>query len=171
MSKDLEFVKDETNISRQKIWIDKLSYSLDKNCGEVVKNLILEGVPADPESDQEKFSDFTINAIHKMDTILPQDVKNQVLTDCACLYPITKIEHIKEDYKNYHSSGRAHQMLEEQFRKDLEQWNIPGEYKNEIIDRGWGIAGKKVLDLITVTKTPEDVETYFTTKDEKRRMI
>jgi hypothetical protein len=170
MANELEFKRDELNICTQKQWIEKLEKSLEENCGEVVKNLVMEGAPADPDADQERFTDFTLKVIHKMDTILPQDIKKQILSDCACRYPTEKLAHIKEDYINYRNSARAHQLLEEVFKEDLESMDIPQIYKDEIIKNGWGLAGKKVHDIITVTKIPDEVEKYFTATDinEKR---
>ena len=119
MSDNLNFTKDDQNMARIR----------SQHIGFVFQlfNLIPR-MTADPEADQEKFSDFTIRAIHRMNTTLPSDIKKLVLTDCACLYPTDKIQHIVDDYKNYKSSGKAHFMLEELFSDDLSKANIPEQY-------------------------------------------
>ena len=166
MTLDLDFAHPKLN---QKEWLDKLTISLVKNCGEILQKFIMEGAPAGPEANEEKFTKFILNVIQKMDTVLTVNLRKKVFLDCAIKLSSEKIEHLKDTYKKNKDFNLVRQILHEEIRKELEQKGIPKIYKDQILQNGWGLAGELKDGRIHIIHIPDDIETYFSTDDERAK--
>ena len=178
IQENIEYKKNVAKQNKQKEWIEKLEQGFDKHSDENTKNFILSNKPADADSDELKLIEFTIQAVNKMDTMLPEDIKREILINCSCHYPKDRLQELKNLYNQTGNIDKVHQLLEEQFESTLynpsefesEFSSVKDEYKQKIIERNWGLAGEKIGDSIIVTKIPNEIERYFTTDDpiEKR---
>lgn len=169
MTIELEYNKGKENFSKNKEWVYTLSKNVHENCGESIKNLVMKGVPIDPDEDNNKFIDFTINALNTIDTIIPEDVRKKILNGCSCIHPIAKLKPIKDQFALDHDSSKAHAMLQKLFESELKEMEIDQKFKDEINKRDFGIAGRKVRDIIVVKKIPNEIENYFNSKDIKQK--
>ena len=161
----IDYVPDKEKLKKHQDWIIKLSDALDNYSEHGIKDFILEGKPA-PMSDERKYIEFEHEAILKIDLSLSEDKRKQIFAKCSCTYPLEKLQHIKKAFSQTKNLALAHKMLQEQFEKDIE--DVP--YKDEMIDKKWGIAGILENDKIVITKIPKFPAQYFSTNDldEKR---
>lgn len=165
LAEKIDLVENEEKLRKHKAWVDKLETGLDKYTDHGIKNFILEGKPA-PYSDSKKYIQFENESILKLDTVLPLEQKKKVFSSCSCTYPKEKLAPIKQKFSETHDLKLVHQMLQEQFEKDVE--DVP--YKDQMIAQNWGLAGILEHDKIIITKIPKFPAEYFSAEDldEKR---
>jgi len=79
------------------------------------------------------------------------------MTGCACQYPRSQLQAIREAYAESGDVGLAHQMLQAQFESFLERdLELSPEMIRDIVARGWGAAGvRQGKDTIVATKIPK----------------
>ena len=166
MKEKIDYQRNQEKIQKHKDWIVKLESALEKYDEHGIKNFVLEGRPSTELSDEKKFIEFEHESIIKLDTVLSENQRKKVFADCSCTYPKVKLDHIKQAFAETKDIKLVHKMLQEQFEKDIE--NVP--FKEEMIEKNWGLAGILENDKIIITKIPKYPETYFSVDDlnEKR---
>ncbi|MCP4752494.1 MAG: hypothetical protein GY866_16510 [Proteobacteria bacterium] len=142
----------------EKAWIGKLNNALANRVGQGVKARILEGSEKlSKDSDNDDVVEWSIRAITKLDTLVEDErTRRDVLTACACQYPKDQLLEIKNEYAQTKDLKRVHLRLQDQFVTFLKnELKLDRETTEEIIAKGWGLAG--VLDGNTVyaTKIPK----------------
>jgi len=165
LSEKIDLTENEEKLRKHKAWINKLETSLDRHTAHGIKDYVLEGKPAE-FSDSKKYIEFEHESIMKLDTLLSEEQRKNVFAGCSCTYPKEKLQAIKQKFSETHDLKLAHQMLQEQFEKDIE--DVP--FKDQMIAQNWGLAGILEQDKIIITKIPKFPAEYFTTDDtdEKR---
>ena len=165
LAEKIDYVDDKEKLRKHKQWIKKLEFGLDKYSEHGIKDFVLEGKPA-PYSDSKKYIEFEHESIMKLDMLIPEKQRKNIFSSCSCTYPKEKLQAIKKKYDETHDIQIVHQMLQEQFEKDIEE--IP--FKDQMIAQNWGLAGILENDKIIITKIPKFPEKYFSTTDldEKR---
>ena len=161
LSEKIEYVPDPAKLKKHKDWIMKLESALDKYEEHGIKNFVLEGLPSIELSDEKKFIEFENESIIKIDTLLDEKQRKNIFSSCSCTYPKEKLQTIKEKYNETHDLQLAHQMLQEQFERDIEE--VP--FKDKMIAMNWGLAGVLEVDKIIITKIPKYPAEYFSTSD------
>jgi len=95
------------------------------------------------------------------------------MTGCACQYPKSDLQEIREQYQATKDINLVHQMLQDQFESFLrDTLELSEELIEEIVSRGWGSAGIRRGDTIIATKIPKSgylVEYMKETDPEKKR--
>ena len=168
ISEKIDYKPDPVKLKKHKDWIEKLDTALEKYEEHGIKNFVMEGKPSAELSDEKKFIEFEHESIVKIDTLLSENQRRKIFSDCSCNYPKEKLQPIKQKFAETQDLKLAHQMLQEQFEKDIE--DVP--FKDQMIAQNWGLAGILENDKIIITKIPKYPENYFTTDDvdEKRYM-
>lgn len=168
LSEKIDYVPDQKKLKKHKDWLVKLESALEKYDEHGIKDFVLNGKPAVDHSDERKFIEFENESIIKIDTLLPVEERKNVFSSCSCSYPKEKLQPIKQAFAETKDLKLAHRMLQAQFEKDIE--NEP--FKEELIDKNFGLAGILDNDKIIITKIPKYPEKYFSTDnmDEKRYM-
>lgn len=166
LSEKIDYQKDQKKLKKHKDWIIKLESALDKYDEHGIKTFVLKGKPSMDLSDEKKFIEFEHESIVKIDTVLDDQQKKKVFSECSCTYPKEKLQKIKQKYQATKDLKEAHQMLQEQFEKDIE--GVP--YNDHLIAQNWGLAGILEQDKIIITKIPKYPSEYFNSidSDEKR---
>lgn len=166
LSEKIDYTPDQKKLQKHKDWILKLESSLDKYNEHGIKTFVLEGKPSIDLSDEKKFIEFEHEAIVKIDTVLDNEQRKNVFSACSCTYPKEKLLAIKQKFAETHDLNLAHQMLQEQFERDI--FDVP--FSDQMIAMNWGLAGILEQDKIIITKIPKYPTEFFTSNDsdEKR---
>jgi hypothetical protein len=96
-----------------------------------------------------------------------------VLTGCACQYPKADLQDVRQRYEATGDVDLALGMLQDRFESFLtDTLELDGELIEEVVGRGWGLAGVRVGDTIVATKIPKSgflVEYMNETDPERKR--
>lgn len=160
-----------------KYWIAKCSKSLDNVTGIKIRKKIMKGSEGlSDKSEREDIIQWSKKAIEKMDFLLDEQKKVEIMTSCSCQYPKNQLQMIKENYKENKDVNLAHQMLQAQSEEFLKNpsLNLTEGIIKDIISKGWGSAGVLKGNKIIATKIPKSgyIVDYYSTDDkkEKRKM-
>ena len=141
----------------EKYWLNKFSKYLDKIAGEDIRKIILAGSEnfTDKTSIEKKFS-WSQKAMEKLDSLVDEEKRIDIITGCACQYPKEDLQEIKKIYEETKDIDLVHHMLQEKFENFLKDTlKLNEECFNFIVNRGWGLAGIKKEDRIIATKIPK----------------
>jgi len=94
--------------------------------------------------------------MERLDLLVDEEKRKDIMTGCACQYPESALQEIREAYEATRDIDLAHQMLQEQFESLLkDSLKLSDELVAEIVGRGWGSAGIKKGHTIIATKIPK----------------
>ena len=141
----------------ERAWLSKLSGNLDRTAGEVIRRQVMEGneVLSAHSSPQEIIA-WTKEAMNRIDSLIDEEKRKEIMTGCACNYPKANLQRIRQEYERSGDIDLAHQRLQEQFEKLLrDSLGLDDTLAEVIINRGWGSAGIKEGNKIIATKIPK----------------
>ena len=142
-----------------KLWRTKVAYYTEQLTNKEVKNEIKKI----DELDSVKYSQKLIKSLKNLTS--EKKIKN-ILACSACNLPHVKLHEAKMVYEKTGSISKARDTLEKSFIKDIKLYkNLTDEQANEIINRGWGLAGIIKDDKIIATKIPSMLHEYFNETD------
>ncbi len=158
----------------EKSWESKLSNSLQRIAGEEIRKRVLRGSEKlTSGSSQKEIIDWTKKAMERLDALVDEKNRKEVMSGCACRYPENDLHDIRKTYGETGDIDLAHKMLQEKFISFLKNsLRLKGEHVEEILKRGWGSAGIKEGNTIIATKIPKSnylVEYLKETDPEKKR--
>jgi len=157
----------------ERYWLDKFSTCLEQNAGETVRQAVMQGSESfSASTDREEIAAWTSTAINRLDELVDEPTSKRIMTSCACQYPVSELQEIRQTYADTDDLDRVHTMLQQEFEAflkgtlELEQTMI-----EEIIKRGWGLAGVLEGDTIIATKIPKSgfLVEYLNESDPVRR--
>ena len=91
-----------------------------------------------------------------MESLVEEESRQEIMAGCACQYPISDLQEIRQQYEATKDIGLAHQLLQEKFELFLrDTLELSDELVGEIVGRGWGLAGVKTGNTIMATKIPK----------------
>jgi predicted hydrocarbon binding protein len=162
-----------SEISFEKSWESKFSNSLDKIAGEKIRKRVLEGnEKLTSTSSQKEIIRWTKKAMERLDALVDEKRRREIMAGCACRYPETDLHDIRKRYGETGDIDLAHAMLQKKFVAFLKNslW-LSNELIEEIVSRGWGSAGVKKENTIIATKIPKTghLVEYMKEKDRKRK--
>jgi hypothetical protein len=158
----------------ERYWLGKLSACLDKVVGEKIRAEIMAGSEAlSAASSREEVIVWTRSAMERLDARLDESQRRRVLTGCACQYPKADLQEVRQRYQATGDVDLALGMLQDRFESFLtDTLELDGELIEEVVGRGWGLAGVRVGDTIVATKIPKSgflVEYMNETDPERKR--
>lgn len=164
MSDDFDF---------DKYWLRVLSMCLDDIAGEEVKEKILEGSEnISSESTREEVLDWSKEAMEKLDSLVDEDQKYEIMTGCSCQYPRANLKEFKQIYFETKNLELVHKKMQEQFESFLtDTLKLEDKYVKEIITRNMGMAGKLEGNKIIATKIPKSayIKKWFDETDPAKK--
>jgi predicted hydrocarbon binding protein len=111
----------------------------------------------------------------KLDGLIDADKRVDIMTGCACEYPKSELQGIRKKYEDTKNVELCHEMLQKKFVSFLKDTlHLDRDMINEIVDRGWGVAGRLEGNKIIATKIPKSgyLNEYMKETDpEKKRAI
>lgn len=164
------------NVDFEKSWLSKFSDCLDRTTGEEIRAEVMRGADKlSSDSSSEEIIKWTKEAMDRLDALVDEEKRMEIMTGCACLYPESNLEDVKEAYREKRDIDLVHKMLREKFISFLKNTlKLSDEIIEDILKRGWGLAGVKKGNTIIATKIPKSgyLVDYLKEKDpEKRRAI
>jgi hypothetical protein len=157
-------------------WQEKLSRAIESAAGEEIRDLILQGGETlTQETGTTEKVLWTCGALDLLAEHTDEGTQREILTGCACHYPVEDLADVKEAYQSSGNLDLAVEMLGEKFTRFLrETLELEEELIKEINSKGWGLAGYREGNSIIATKIPKRgfLVDYFNETDpaEKRRL-
>jgi predicted hydrocarbon binding protein len=160
----------------ERAWLDKLCRGLREVAGDETCRAVVEGCEElSSESPRRAVIAWTAQAMRRLVSMVGVQNGRTIMTGCACQYPRSALEDIRRAYEATGNIDVAHRMLQERFRSFLtDSLGLRDELIEEIIGRGWGLAGVRDGDGITAIKIPKSgnlVEYMEETDPERRRQL
>ena len=157
----------------ERAWLAKMARCLDAVAGEAVRREVMHG--SDGLSDASRCDDiirWSQGAMQRLEALLDEPKRRQVMTGCACQYPKEGLLELRQSYEATGHLAVAHRGLQARFESFLRgTLGLSDDEVSDIIMRGWGLAG--VLDGHTViaTKIPKsgNLRDYLHETDPQRR--
>jgi hypothetical protein len=165
--------RDKFNFERN--WQEKLSRAVESAAGAEIRDLVLQGGEGlTQETGSAEKIIWTCGALDLLAENTDEETGREILTSCACRYPVEDLQDVKEAYQSSGNLDLAVEMLQEKFihftREILE---LEEELIDKINSLGWGLAGRRDGNTIITTKIPKSgfLVDYFnqTDPEEKRR--
>lgn len=160
----------------ERAWLDKFCRGLREVAGDETCRAVMEGSEGlSSESPRRVVIAWTGKAMRQLVSMVGVQEGKAIMTGCACQYPRSALEDIRRAYEATGSLDVAHRMLQERFQSFLTgSLGLRDELIEEIIGRGWGLAGVRDGDRIIATKIPKSgnlVQYMEETDPEQRRQL
>ncbi len=160
----------------ERVWLAKFSRCLEEIAGEQIREEIMAGSEElSSQSSREEVIAWSRRAMDLLDSHVEEHKRREILIGCACQYPKSNLETMKEAYAATGDVDLVHQMLQEQFEWFLvHTLQLDGDLVAEIVRWGWGSAGVKQGNTIIATKIPKSgylIEYMRETDPEKKRQL
>lgn len=157
-------------------WISKFSHRLDEIAGEKIRKKVLEGSEKlTSSSSQKEIVGWTKGAMERLDALVDEKKRIEIMTGCACQYPKSELHEIRKAYEESQDIDLALRILQENFLSFLKDTlRLDNQLIQEIVQRGWGLAGIREGNTIVATKIPKsgNLVEYMREKDpEKKRVL
>jgi hypothetical protein len=166
MSESPEFERD---------WQAKFARRLDEIAGKDIRAQVMLDERSIPVSDQLAVLDWTRQAMDHLDALVDERQRIAIMTGCACQYPKASLRAAREAYAAARHIDIPHQMLQSQFEMFLRDTLALDEHVvQEVVRRGWGLAGVREGNTIVATKIPKSghlVEYLEEPNPQKRRQL
>jgi predicted hydrocarbon binding protein len=154
-------------------WLDKFSRCLEEQAGTEVRTVIMQGSEAlSRNSDRQEIAAWTRSALDRLESLIDESEKKAIMTGCACQYSKSDLQDIQQRYAETQDLNIVHSMLQQRFENFLrESLELENSMVNEIINRGWGLAGTIDGNTIIATKIPKSglLVEYLNESDPQKR--
>jgi hypothetical protein len=160
----------------EQAWLAKFANSIDETVGDDAKRQVMEcGEHFYDDSDRRDVIEWSRQALKRLASLAGEEQVRQVMTACACRYPVTELEEARRVYRETGNLAKVHGMLRAKFEAFLrDTMGLDDDTVREVVDRGWGLAGIRQRDTIIATKIPKsgNLVAYLneTDPDERRRL-
>jgi hypothetical protein len=163
MGDKYDFERAERSSDFERRWLAKLYKGLREKAGEEVAEAVIEGAEGlSSESERGEVIEWTCDAMDRLDNLLEEKTRNEVLAGCACQYPKDRLEEIREVYAETGDLDLVHGVLQEQFLETTKGFlGLDDGQMEDIQRRGWGVAGVREGDRIIATKMPFRFHEFF----------
>ena len=141
----------------EKSWLSRFSAYLDIIAGTRIRKKVLkDSEKLSSDSSPKEIIDWTRQAMDRLDALMDDSRRIQIMTGCACQYPESDLEEIKKTYEETRNIDLVHRMLGEKFVSFLKNTlGLDDPLVEDIMNRGWGLAGVKKGNSIIATKIPK----------------
>ncbi|MCG2768227.1 MAG: DUF6144 family protein [Anaerolineae bacterium] len=141
----------------ERAWLSKFTDSLDRVAGEKTRQEVMKGSEnLSSNSSRDGVIAWSKAAMERLDSLVDQEKRVEIMTSCACRYPVSDLREIRKAYEETRDIGLAHGMLLEKFEVFLRgTLQLEDGLVEEILGRGWGLAGVRQGNRIIATKIPK----------------
>ncbi|MGD1991893.1 MAG: hypothetical protein PVI59_01750 [Anaerolineae bacterium] len=157
----------------ERAWLGKLSSALDELAGQDVREVVMRGsvnlTSASPRAD---VISWTQSALQRLEARVDAEAQRQIMARCACQYSRADLQEVRRRYRQTNDVQAAHQMLQARFEHFLRQvLQLEQALIEDVVARGWGLAGILEGDRIVATKIPKSgsLRAYLAEEDPARR--
>ena len=143
----------------ENLWRTKIAHYTELTTNKQIKNEIKQI----SVEDSVCYSKVLIKNLRRLTT--EDNIKN-IFACSACNLPHIKLHEVKEVFDKTKSISKARVILEKLFKLDIKFYkNLTDEQVDDIIEKGWGLAGVCIQDKIIATKIPAMFHEYFNETD------
>jgi hypothetical protein len=158
----------------ERAWLAKFARGLREAVGEEMCAEVMDGSEGlSSDTAREEVMRWTEKALRRLDRLVDTAGRRAILTGCGCQYPVSELRPIREAYEG--SAGDiqpAHRMLQEKFESFLvDSLGLETNGVEEIVQKGWGLAGVLQGDTIVAIKIPKsgNLVAYLEETDPQRQ--
>jgi hypothetical protein len=157
----------------ERAWLAKFARRLSEVAGVEAAKQVMEGSESlSSECDPQEVIAWTKQTLEQLEFLVGREKAEKTLTGCACEYPKENLGDIRKTWEATGDIELVHSMLQERFETFLiDTLKLPAKLRQEIVSRGWGLAGIREGNKIIATKIPKSgnllaymEETDFTKK-------
>ncbi len=157
----------------EQMWLEKFTSNLDQVLGPQTREAIMDGSQELLlQSSAKEAIRWTQHAMERLDDSADKEQCRQVMTGCACQYPKEALQACRETFAETGDIELVHRMLQNQFESFLRTiLHLEEKMIQDILRRGWGLAGILQGDRIIATKIPKSgyLAEYLQENDPERR--
>ena len=141
----------------ERAWMGKLADSLERVADAAARGQVMQGSEGlNDASPRDEVVAWTREAMGRLEALTTEQQQRDIMAGCACRYAVERLQTIREAYANNEDLTQAHAMLQEQFVGFLRrQVGLEEELVQEVLRRGWGVAGVLEGDTVIATKIPK----------------
>lgn len=141
----------------ERAWLAKLSSCLNEIAGEEIRKEVMKGSEElSSHSDPQEVINWSKGAMEQLESLVDEKKRKEIMIGCACQYPKSALQEVRKKYEETEDTDLVHRMLQEQFESFLkETLQLSDDLFEEVVKRGWGLAGVKRGDRIIATKIPK----------------
>lgn len=160
----------------EKAWQSKLSTGLDQHLDPKARDRVLEGRELlTIESSTEDKVIWSCQMLERLVDVTDENSRQDIMTGCACQYPKAELDDARGLFLETGDVDQVIDLLQAKFEGFLRDvLELDEELINEIINKGWGLAGVREGSQIISTKIPKSsyLMDYFKAEDpqEKRKL-
>ena len=160
----------------EKSWLAKLSCSLESVVGPEIREKIMAGSEGfSDKSERQTIIDWSKQTMERLNELVDPVRRIEILTRCACQYPKSDLQEIRQKFEKTKSIDSVHRMLHEKFLSFLKQGlKLDDEVIEFMLNKEMGLAGRRDGSTIIATKIPKSgyILEYLKEKDPvKKRAI
>ena len=147
----------------EKLWRNKISHYTEQTTDKTLRQEL------DMISDEDPV-DYSRSIIKCLKAKTSKQNVKDIFACSACHLPHVKLEEAKNAFQETHSISKARMILEESFKADIKFYkNLTDSQVQDIIEKGWGLAGVLKDNKIIATKIPSMFHEYFNETDEVKK--
>lgn len=154
-------------------WIGKYTGQVENKLSPDKSKYILEGKDdLTEDSNENEITDWVRNSITKLNETVPEKDMIEIMTACSCNYPRSELSELRELYARNGDTDEIHNLLLKKFRNFLlKTLELEESSTEEIINKGWGLAGVKKGNRIIATKIPKSgfLKEYLNESDPQKK--
>jgi hypothetical protein len=141
----------------ERAWLAKFAGCLERSAGKAIRDQVMEGSKdLTSGSNRKELVAWTRQAMERLEVLAGEQAAQEIMTGCACQYPKDDLREIRQAYQASGDVDVAHQMLQDRFEVFLRQaLALDESLIQEVVHRGWGLAGIRQGSSIIATKIPK----------------
>jgi hypothetical protein len=157
----------------EKQWLSKFSHCLNRIAGEEIRKKVLKGSEKlTSGASRKEIIGWTAGVMRRLDTLLDEKKRIEIMTGCACRYPESELREMRKAYQESKDIDVVHKMLQEKFVFFVKNTlGLNDQLVEDIMSRGWGLAGIRKGNTIVATKIPKsgNLAEYMKQKNPQKR--
>ncbi len=141
----------------EKSWLEKFASCLYMVAGAEMRDEIMAGCEGlSDDAGREAIVEWTKKAMVRLEERVGENDRIEIMTGCSCQYPKADLEDVRLKYEETEDVDVVLDMLQNKFLSFLENdLNLDAELVSNIVERGWGLAGRREGRKIIATKIPK----------------
>jgi len=145
------------NLDFEQTWLFKLSSCLEQVSGEQIAEQVMAGSEKlTMDSSRADVITWSRQAMDRLDSLVDEEARREIMTGCACQVPKSDLKKARQAWEATGDLDLVHGMLQERFESFLEHaLQLDEALIQEIVARGWGLAGVRQGATIIATKIPK----------------
>ena len=127
----------------EQAWLAKLSRGLHELAGADIRQRVMQGSEGlSSRSSRREVIEWSRQAMERLEALVDEERRRAILAGCACQYPRSDLQAIRQATQASGDMDLAHRMLQAQFEAFLSGvLHLEEPLIGEIVQRGWGSAG------------------------------